>query len=346
MYGIYFYNSLLATCFPDYTKNISMITPSLLSGIGISMNLLASISIVPSYFEKRKPAAYACTGLGEGIGLVAYPYIMSALIAKYEFKIGVLLVSPIIALSATSAIVFNPKAETLKLGRRGNATELVKTYFKPLRTFVAPFYLLNSYLWQGGLGGVILLLFNHVAAHTSTSVAVLCYSILGFGMLISTILYTLYLLKYSLNHYILEIVVNIAAGVTTIIIGLVGTDIAYYVLFGVMGLIYGLTIANIPCIASHVFEARHIEYAFGFYQICGGIGANVVTLTAGLLFEKYSALLSLCYVGGHIILAGIMLIIPAVMRPSIWKSKMSLPLNSDSNKEIDSTDSPIDPEAT
>lgn len=285
------------------------------------MSLLASVAIVPSYFETRKSAAYACIGLGEGIGLVAFPYILTALLDKYGFRYAVLLVSPVVALSVTSAIVYIPKPETL--APRVGVVMIIKSYIKPLRTFAGPFYLLNSYLWQGGLGGVILLLFNVVAGRSAVSVAVLCYSILGFGMLLGTFIFTLYLLKFSLNHYVLQILINATAGVMTILIAYVSSSIAYYLCFAVLGFAYGLTIANMACNTSHIFNAEDVEYAFGFHQMCGGIASLVVPLSAGLILSKYSDLAGLFYVGGHLILAGIVLIIPAVVRPQMWKSTVN-----------------------
>ena len=59
---------------------------SLVSGIGYSMNFVSAVGIVPHYFEKRKAAAYAATGLGTGVGMVAFPYMLTAMLQSYGYK--------------------------------------------------------------------------------------------------------------------------------------------------------------------------------------------------------------------------------------------------------------------
>ena len=87
------------------------------AGLGMSMNMTSSIGIVPHYFEKRKAAAYSCTGLGQGISMVVFPYILSTMLETYGYKLTLLYVSPVFLLSVTAPIVFKPQTSPEKIGR-------------------------------------------------------------------------------------------------------------------------------------------------------------------------------------------------------------------------------------
>lgn len=285
------------------------------------MNVVASIAIVPSYFEKRKPAAYSGLGLGEGIALVVLPYILSALLEDHGFKYTVLYICPFLALCITAPILFIPKPDTVQ--PRVGAIALFKSYFKPLHAFISPFYLLSAYCLQGAIAGILLLLFNFVMVRSHNAVAVLCFIILGAGSLTSTLIFSVYLLRFSLNHYLLHIVINLFIGICVFIISAVSSDIVFYVCFAVIGVCFGLIIANIGCITSHIFEAKDVEYAFGFHQLVSGVAGVVVPLTAGVIQSRYSDVAALYYIGGHQMLAVIALIIPVLVRPHLFKPKQN-----------------------
>ena len=72
----------------------------------MSMNFTSTIGIVPHYFDKRKSVAYAAPGLGSGIAMVTYPYILTNLLQAYNYKLAVLYLSPVFLLTITAPLVF------------------------------------------------------------------------------------------------------------------------------------------------------------------------------------------------------------------------------------------------
>lgn len=124
------------------------------------MNITSSVAIIPHYCERKKPGAYACLGLGEGIALVALPYKLNALLNAYRFKLTLLNISPMTLLSLVAVIVFIPQQESNQSSVTGSA--LVKSCVSLLKKPVSPFYLLNSLLWGGGLSNMIVLSFQYL----------------------------------------------------------------------------------------------------------------------------------------------------------------------------------------
>ena len=236
-----------------------------LTGLGVSMNIACSLAIIPHYFEKRKSVAYACIGLGEGIALVALPYIMKALLDAHGFKLTFLYISPITLLALLGAVLFMPQQETGGQPLRGKA--LVRSYFGSLKKMISPFYLFNAMLFGGELSGVVVLGFQYLVKVSDVSVALLCYSIMGIAYLIGSLLFVLYLIKFQINHYILQITINATLGLATIVVTFMHWPAGYYVCFAVIGIVYGLTISNMPCVGDHLYSGSDVEYAYGFQQV-------------------------------------------------------------------------------
>ena len=63
-----------------------------------------------------------------------------------------------------------------------------------------------AYFWIGGHVPIVVILFSYIADKTgAVSVAALTYSLMGAGYLAGTVLVPVYLMKFSLNHYLLQL---------------------------------------------------------------------------------------------------------------------------------------------
>lgn len=281
------------------------------------MNIASSVAIIPHYFERRKPLAYSCLGLGEGIALVALPYILKYLLDTYEYRSTLLYISPISLLTLVGPIVFIPQQQS----KEGSIQEkaLVKSYFGSLKKFATPFYLSHSFMWQGGLGGAIVLGFQYLVKVSDVSVALLCYSIMGAAYLGGSMALVGYLLKYKVNHYIVQIILSAALGTTIIILTFMRWQEGYYACFVVFGILYGLIISNMPCVSAHLYQGEDVEYSYGFMQVLGGIGSTAVPIVAGILQEKYGLNSGMYFLGGLLILGALSLIVPALIKPKLWR---------------------------
>ena len=288
-----------------------------LSGIGVSMNIASTVEIIPHYLEKRKSVGYACLGLGEGIALVTLPYLFKLLLNGYGFKLTLLYISPIALLSLVGLVVFIQPKQSCDNRLKGSL--LIQSYFDSLKRLVSPFYLFNSLLWQGGLAGVVVLGFTYLVDVSSDSVALLSYTIMGIAFHIGSLSLVSVLLKFKVNHYILQITLNATLGASTIILTFMNTPSLYYVCFGVIGILYGATISNMTCLRSHLYHSKDVEYTFGFMQVFGSIGAAFVRVTAAMIKEQYGVHTGMYHSGGMLILASITLIIPALIQPKIWQ---------------------------
>lgn len=280
------------------------------------MNIASSVAVVPHYFEKKKAVAYACLGLGEGIAYVALPYILKSSLDAYGFKFTLLYMLPMTLLSLAGPIVFIPQKAAEDSSER--EMTLVISYFSCLKNLVTPFYLANSLLWQGGLGGIQVLGFQYLVKVSDVSVALLCYSIMGFAYLVGSFGLVVYLLKFRINHFILQIIVNAALGAVTVILTFMQWPVGYYLCFAVIGLLYGLTVTIMPCVSAHLYRGPDVEYSFGFMQLCGGVGAIGVPILAGILQEKYGLHCGMYFSGGLLILGAVLLVVPTLIKPKLW----------------------------
>ena len=301
------------------------------AGLGMSMNMTSSIGIVPHYFEKRKAAAYSCTGLGQWISMVVLPYLLSTMLETYGYKLTLLYVSPVFLLSVTAPIVFKPQTSPQK---PASASEFIHSYLAIFKRFVTPFYFLNSYCWNGGQVGVIVLLFSYISGKAGLSVAVAAQSIMGGGFLAGTFLLVLYLLRFTLNHLVLHIFCNFFLGLSCIMVASVNMPIVYYVSAGVFGVVYGITIANMACVSSHLYKNSEVEYAFGANEAIGGLAGFVAPLTAGIIQTRYGSNIGMYYLGAHGFIAVVIFLIAAALRKNILKSHSDSPAKTVSDDNI------------
>lgn len=184
-------------CQNVYVRNFIYI-----SGLGTSMNFISSIGIIPHYFEKRKLAAYTAPGVGSGIAMVSFSYILTSLLEVHGYKMTILYLSPIFLLAASAPIVFKPQISSKK---PASVVAALKTFITPCKLFVTPFYLLNAYFWNGGHVSIMVLLFGYIVDQSQVSVAAFTYSLMGAGFLTGTLVLAVYLMKFSLNHFLLQI---------------------------------------------------------------------------------------------------------------------------------------------
>ena len=282
----------------------------------MSMNFTSTIGIVPHYFDKRKSVAYAAPGLGSGIAMVTYPYILTNLLQAYNYKLAVLYLSPVFLLTITAPLVFKSQLPTNK---PESLITALKQFTKPLRQFVTPFYLLNAYFWNGGHVSVMVLLFSYITRRSDISVATLAYSLLGAGFLCGTFLIVVYLMKFSLNHYILQISSHVVLAATCFTFAFTDNIYVYYVAALINNMAYGVVIANMACLSVHLYPCSQVESAFSFQEAVGGVSGIIAPITAGLVQSIYGDRAGLCYIAAHGLLAAVSLIIPALIRRQLWK---------------------------
>lgn len=299
------------------------------------MNMTSSIGIVPHYFEKKKAAAYSCTGLGQGISMVVFPYILTTMLDTYGYKLTLLYISPIFLLSVTAPIVFKPQISPLK---PESARQLFTSYLSIFKRYITPFYFLNSYCWNGGQVGVIVLLFGYISGKAGLSVAVASQSIMGGGFLAGTFILVLYLLRFTLNHLLLHLFCNIFLGVSCVMMASIDLPIVFYVFAGLFGVVYGITIANMACVSSHLYTNSEVEYAFGANEAVGGIAGFIAPLTAGIIQTRYGSDIGMYYLGSHGFLGAIILLVAALIRKDVWKSLSVTHEKSTSETDIKASD--------
>ena len=284
------------------------------------MNFVSAVGIVPHYFEKRKPAAYAATGLGTGVGMVAFPYMLTAMLQSYGYKLTMLYLTPLSLTAITAPIVFKPQIKREKLK---SAVNHLKGFLSPFKLFATPFYLLNAYFWNGGHASLSILLFSHIVRHSGAggdgiSVATLSLSLMGAGFMTATIALLTYLIKFSMNHYILQISANLILAAVSFIFAFVSDDTVFYVNSFFAGLAYGIVISNMVCLSAHLYPTRHVESSFSFQEAVSGISGLIVPVTAGVIQKSYGDAAGMCYIAAHGLMAALILILPALFRRSMW----------------------------
>ena len=99
----------------------------LFKGAGISLCFVSTFGVIPHYFERRKPVAYAGIGLGTGIGLAAEPSITAAALDIFGFRNGLLCLSVPFVIPVISAVIFKPQ-QMPKEERIGSARQLCASY--------------------------------------------------------------------------------------------------------------------------------------------------------------------------------------------------------------------------
>lgn len=108
-------------------------------GAGISLCFVSTFGVIPHYFERRIPVAYAGIGLGTGIGLAAQPSITAAALDIFGFRNGLLCLSVHFVIPVISAVIFKPQ-QMPKEERIGSARQLCASYNQSWKHFVTDYY--------------------------------------------------------------------------------------------------------------------------------------------------------------------------------------------------------------
>lgn len=299
---------------------------TLISGFGASLLLIASIGIVPHYFERRKSAAYAGPAMGSGIGMVSYPYISSAMLETFGYRFGGLYLAPLFMMTLSAPLVYRPQ---LVPDKRKTIKSIATDYLSLFKCYVTPFYLLNAYFWNAGHISIMVILFSYVSDKSQTSVAILSFSLIGAGFLTGTFLCMAYLSKFTLNHLMLQVTANFTLGVCSIIYAFVDHHIAYYVTSMIIGIAHGSTIANMASVCSHLFPVKNVAGAFAFQEAVGGIAGFIGPVTTGMIQSSYSGSAGLCYIAANGFLAVVILVLAGLIRPTLWTPYVNVPESSD-----------------
>lgn len=285
------------------------------SGIGMSMTTAASLGIVRHYFDKRKGAAFACIGLGAGLGQVTFPVVLAEMLAKYGYKLTILYISPIFLLNILPPILFK---EQLPLNKPKSAKALFQAYISSFKRYITSFFLLNAVFARGAQLGILVLLFSHISNTTDNQTAVISYSVIGFTFLASNLLLTITLLKFRLNCFILQIVFNLVIGISCCVMAAFTNPIVYYICCGIFGFTHGGTLAIKGALSIHVYPTEAIEYSYGLSEAFGGIGSFTFPLVAGYIQKYYDSSAGLYFLGTAAAFGGTMFILAGLIRTQFW----------------------------
>jgi len=334
-----------------------MFTSFCTAGLGMSMNLMSTIGIVPHYFQKRKNMAYAATGFGSGVAFLLYPYAMKSLFAEHGYRNTILLLLPLPAMTITAPLFFKEK----KLNESGNsATVTWREQLHPFKRIVAPIHFINSTFWNMGHVAIVIILFSYVERIistvrtsaielnnmslttsgssnlsdqpvppsaqatnniSSTHIASLVMTIFGIGNALGGLVLTGVLSYCQLNHYLLQIVCNLISGTCALVIAASPSPTSFYTCACIIGFFYSVTISNMGCLCNHLYPTQDVELAFSYQDIFGGIGSFVGPWTAGLIQAKYGTQYGFYYIGSCLLIGGVELIIAAAVRPNLWIAK-------------------------
>lgn len=286
------------------------------SGIGMCMNMVSTIGIVPHYFEEKKEAAYACTGLGSGIATLIYPTVLSKMQTILTYKETMFYMTPITVLSILAPLVFIPQLEQKK---PDSAVDLALSYIKCLRRFVTPFYLLNAFFCRGSQVAMMVLLYSTISQSLDLSTANISATVLGLAFLGGAFSLTIFLLKFKVNQLVLQIICNITISLACFTMGYFNRKLVFYIGSGLFGVCHGVTIAIKGSLSTHLYPSYEVEYSFGKAEGVSGLASFIIPLTAGYIQSYISYAAGLYYLSGLSILGTFLLLLPAIIRPSLLK---------------------------
>ena len=295
--------------------------------------LMASLTIIPQYLQKRHNLGYACIGLGQSLAIAVTPIIIHSLRAVTSYRSTCLYLLPILGPSAFVPFVFKPRLPS-------NSTNYsMQSFIHPLKRFITIPYVVNAYLWNSGLVAVIVLTYGYVHKVTeSHSTATLTMTIFGISEAVGAILLAMIMLKFKLNHYILHIVCNLLCGIFAIILGAFPFPMVFYTMAGLLGILHSMIVANMGCVSKHLYPARDIEYAFAYQEAFGGIGSLIGTFTAGLIQAAYGQNYGFYYMGAQAISGGLLLIFASLLKRETWTAfRTQTETDDDASKEDEST---------
>ncbi|XP_014673533.1 PREDICTED: monocarboxylate transporter 14-like [Priapulus caudatus] len=87
---------------------ILFITYGVIFGSGAGLLMVPSVSILPSYFEKRLSLAFGLVTVGTGLGSFCFPYIVQLLLDEYDYRNQFLVCGALTFNVIAAGLVFSP----------------------------------------------------------------------------------------------------------------------------------------------------------------------------------------------------------------------------------------------
>ena len=282
------------------------------------MPMVSTFGVIPHYFERRNPVAYAGIGLGTGIGLAAEPSITAAALDIFGFRNGLLCLSVQFVIPVISNVIFKPQ-QMPKEQRIGSTRQLCASYNQSWKHFVTGFLIVNLALAIGARASVDILTFGYMTKYFSSSVAILAYSIFGISFFgCNTYIFTLYALKFKANYFILHLTTSMMHGVVVCILPLISNPINLYIVIAIIGGITGAVFGFKGNLLAHLYPTKDIAHKYGLTEAAGGLGALTIPLCAGYIESTFGHGVSFYFIGACMIFSSIVLGSAALIRPKLW----------------------------
>jgi len=234
--------------------------------------MMVTVSAVPHYFKRRANTAYAVSGIGSSLAFITLPIVTAKTLAMYGYRNGILLLLPVTALTLAGPVVFKdrlprPPPQTFR--------ESVQPFGRLLKLYQTPFFFINSYMWCAGHVALMVVLYDYlIKSLGNADVADLVVTVMGISQGIGSFLFSLLLiLGYSFNHYLLQAILNVLAGIAALLMAVYPNEISLYILTAVIGVAYAVVVSNRACLCSHLYDVADVDYAFGYLELVGGIAS-------------------------------------------------------------------------
>lgn len=288
----------------------------MLTGLGFSFSLVATLGIIPHYLQERKATAYAGIGLGAGVGMAVYPVVASSFINGHGFKCTMLCLSTSLIFPITAAFIFKPQPSK---DQKPELKDLKTTYNETSNHFVTIFFMINSLLTNGGRAAIVVMAYTIISARFEPSVAVFALTIFGISFLVANLGFTVYALKFKPNYLILHLTVGGIAGVIVCTLPALNQDCLLYIAVAANGCLQGALFCFKGNVIAHLYPTKDIAYVYGLAAASGGIGSFVIPLGASFLETNYCHGAGFFFVGACIIFSSTLLCLAALVQPKLWK---------------------------
>jgi len=279
---------------------------------------MVTVSAVPHYFKRRVNAAYAVSGIGSSLAYITLPILMAKALAAYGYRIGILLLLPLTALTLTSPIAFKDR---LPRPPPQAFRESARPFGRLLWSYQTPFFLINSYLWNAGHTALIVVLYDYIIKCLGNiDTANLIITVRGLSQGVGSCLFSFLLIfGYRFNHYLIQPVLNVVAGAAAIMMAFYTDEISLYILTAITSFAYAVVVSNRACLCNHLYDVADVDYAFGYLELVGGIASLFGVFTCGLIQKAFGMASGFYYIGGQLIFGGFLLLLAAVPKPSILR---------------------------
>ena len=181
------------------------------------------------------------------------------------------------------------------------------------------FFIVNSALAIGARAGLVAISFSYISKYFEPSIAVAAYSIFGISFMVTTLLFTLYAVKFRANYFVLHLTTSLLPGIIVCVLPAINHAITLYVIFGIIGSINGAVFGFKGNLISHLFPPKDVAYIYGLTEACGGIGSFVVPLSGGYIESKFGHGAGFYFIGACNLFSCMVLCLAALIRPKLWQ---------------------------